>query len=121
MRRILDPVFVRLRAAVCHLCTTVRNARRKSRQKHGGGLQRVRIDDLNVAAAAGNDQVLLVDQALEKFAKIDPTGAELIKLRFFAGLPNIQAANILGLPERTAKRSWAYARAWLYEELKRQQ
>jgi DNA-directed RNA polymerase specialized sigma24 family protein len=56
---------------------------------------------------------------LEKLAAHDPLGAKLIKLRFFAGLPNIEAAKLLGIPERTAKRTWAYARAWLFEELKK--
>ena len=60
-----------------------------------------------------------MNEALEKLAARDAMAADLIKLRFFAGLPNVEAARLLGLPERTAKRTWAYARAWLYEELKR--
>ena len=60
-----------------------------------------------------------MDEALEKLAAQDALAADLIKLRFFAGLPNVEAARLLGLSERTAKRTWAYARAWLYEELKR--
>ena len=59
-----------------------------------------------------------MNEALDKLAARDPLGAELIKLRFFAGLSNVDAARMLGIPERTAKRTWAYARAWLYEELK---
>ena len=66
-----------------------------------------------------DEHVLAVDQALEKLAARDPLGAQLIKLRFFAGLPNVEAARLLEIPERTAKRTWAYARAWLYEELKK--
>ena len=73
---------------------------------------------LDVAATATDEQVLAVSKALDKLAKQDPQGAELIKLRFFVGLPNIEAAQLLGIPERTAKRRWAYARAWLHEELR---
>ncbi len=97
----------------------VENARRKQRVKHGGGLQRVDIDRLDVAITTDDDQLLAVSDALDKLAERDPTGAELIKLRFFAGLPNVEAAKLLAIPERTAKRTWAYARAWLYEELKK--
>ena len=97
----------------------VENARRKRRLKHGGGLRRVELETLDVAITSADDHLLAVDEALEKLAARDATAADLIKLRFFAGLPNVEAARLLGLPERTAKRTWAYARAWLYEELKR--
>jgi RNA polymerase sigma factor (TIGR02999 family) len=96
----------------------VENARRKGRRKHGGELQRLDFSDLDVASAESDDAVLAVSEALDRLARHDPTGAELIKLRFFAGLSNADAAKALGLAERTAKRTWAYARAWLYEELK---
>ncbi len=94
-------------------------ARRRNRVKHGGELQRVDLTRLDIALAEDDGMVLAVSEALDKLREIDPTGAELIKLRFFAGLPNVEAAEILGLSERTAKRTWAYARAWLYEELKK--
>jgi RNA polymerase sigma factor (TIGR02999 family) len=97
----------------------VENARRKQRLKHGGGQQRVELDTLDVAISSDDHHLLAVDEALDKLAARDATAANLIKLRFFAGLPNAEAARLLGLPERTAKRTWAYARAWLYEELKR--
>ena len=97
----------------------VENARRKQRLKHGGDLQRLHQTTLDVAITTDDDQLLAVNEALDKLAARDPVGAELIKLRFFAGLPNVQAAEMLGIPERTAKRTWAYARAWLYEELKK--
>ncbi len=96
----------------------VENARRKRRLKHGGGQRRVELDTLDVAITSDDDHLLGVDEALDKLAAQDTTAADLIKLRFFAGLPNVEAARLLGLPERTAKRTWAYARAWLYEELK---
>ena len=97
----------------------VENARRKRRVKHGGELQRVDMTTLDVAILSDDEHLLAVDEALEKLAARDPLGAQLIKLRFFAGLPNVEAARLLEIPERTAKRTWAYARAWLYEELKK--
>jgi RNA polymerase sigma factor (TIGR02999 family) len=97
----------------------VENARRKQRQRHGGEWKRVDLAGLDVAVTAEDDQLLLVNEALAKLEKEDPESAELIKLRFFVGLPNIQAAKILNMSERTAKRNWAYARAWLFEEITR--
>ncbi len=97
----------------------VENARRKQRLKHGGNQRRIELDMLDVAISSDTDHLLAVDEALDKLAGRDALAANLIKLRFFAGLPNLEAARLLGLPERTAKRTWAYARAWLYEELKR--
>jgi RNA polymerase sigma factor (TIGR02999 family) len=96
----------------------VDNARRKQSLKHGGGLQRVDPTHLEVAVPEDDSTVLAVSEALDRLAAEDPQCAELIKLRFFAGLPNVEAARILGMAERTAKRTWAYARARLYEELK---
>jgi RNA polymerase sigma factor (TIGR02999 family) len=97
----------------------VDNARRKRAVRHGGEFLRVDWTELDVASASDDDTVLAVSEALDKLAARDKTSAELIKLRFFAGLPNIEAAKILGIPERTAKRTWAYARAWLLDELRK--
>ncbi len=97
----------------------IESARRKRRIKHGGRMRRVDVDSLDVAITTDTDQLLAVDEAVDKLATRDPLAANLIKLRFFAGLSNLEAARLLGLPERSAKRTWAYARAWLYEELKR--
>lgn len=97
----------------------VENARRKQRVKHGGEMRRVDLTTLDVAITSDDEHLLALDEALEKLAVRDSLGAQLIKLRFFAGLPNVEAAQLLGIPERTAKRTWAYARAWLYEELKK--
>jgi RNA polymerase sigma factor (TIGR02999 family) len=97
----------------------VENARRKNRDKHGGQLKRLDVTELDVAVSTDDETLLLVDEALEKLSEIDEVGAKLIKLRFFGGIPNIEAAKILGIPERTAKRTWSYARAWLYEEIRR--
>jgi len=96
----------------------VENARRKRRIRHGGGQRRVDLATLDVALTSDDDHVLAVNDALDKLAERDALAAELIKLRFFAGLPNVEAARLLGLAERSAKRTWAYARAWLYDELK---
>jgi RNA polymerase sigma factor (TIGR02999 family) len=94
------------------------NARRKLRQRHGGGQRRVELDDDAVATEA-DDQVLAVDEALEKFARLDPARAEVVKLRYFVGLTFEEAAEVLGISEPTAKRYWAFARAWLLEEIRR--
>ena len=85
--------------------------------KRGGEWLRVDLDNLDVAAEDQPDTLLFVDEALAKFAVVDPDCAELIKLRFFAGLSNPQAAAMLGMSERTAKRNWAYARVWLAREI----
>jgi RNA polymerase sigma factor (TIGR02999 family) len=96
----------------------VENARRKKRIRHGGGLKRVDIEHIDIATSIDSDLLLAVNEALVKLEKEDPKGAALIKLRFFVGLTNVQAAKVLELSERTAKRTWSYARAWLYEELR---
>lgn len=97
----------------------VDRARRKGRVRHGGGLQRLNVEQLDLPGPEDDDVVLAVHEALDKLAEHDQVSAELIKLRFFAGLPNTEAARLLGLSERTAKRTWAYARAWLFRELTR--
>ena len=93
-------------------------ARRKAARRHGGGRQRVDIDDIEIAAPARDEELLAINDALDKFAALDASKAELVKLRFFAGLTLEQAAGMLGVSEPTAKRWWAYARAWLFEECK---
>ena len=96
-------------------------ARRKQSVRHGGGQQRMEWTGLDIAAPDGGDTVLAVSDALDGLAAEDPMCAELVKLRFFAGFSNAEAAQMLGMSERTAKRTWAYARARLYEELKTQE
>lgn len=95
----------------------IENARRKGAQRHGGGQQRVDIEEIDVASPAKDDQLLAINEALDKFAAIDPVKAELVKLRYFIGMTIPEAADILGVSEPTAKRHWAYARAWLYREI----
>jgi len=97
----------------------VENARRKQRQRHGGGLARVPLDDAlqEVAADPRQGDVLAIDAALTKFAQIDPPKARLVELRYFAGLSLEEAARVLDISASTADRYWAFARAWLYREL----
>jgi len=92
-------------------------ARRKSAARHGGGQQRIDLDDLSLATTLSHDRLLALDEALDKFAAIEPKKADLVKLRFFAGLTLQEAAETLGISEPTAKRWWAYARAWLFAEI----
>ena len=93
-------------------------ARRRRTVRHGGGLLRHNVDDLEIAAAGRNDGDLLdLNAALDKFTRHDARKAELVKLRYFAGLNHAEAALALGLTEVTAKRWWAYSRAWLFAEL----
>ena len=80
-------------------------------------MKRLNLDEVDIAFDTENDLLLLIHEALEKLAVIDKTSADLIQLRFFAGLPNREAAEVLGVSESTAKRCWAYARAWLYDKI----
>jgi RNA polymerase sigma factor (TIGR02999 family) len=93
------------------------NARRKLRQRRGGGWRRVELDDC-AAETREDDLVLAVDEALEKLAQLDPQRAEVVKLRYFVGLSFSETAEVLGISEPTAKRYWAFARAWLLEEIR---
>ena len=97
------------------------NARRKHRPKHGHGWQHVDLDQVNVAIQTDDDALLLVDEALTRLKQEDPQKAELVKLRYFAGLTIPEAGRALGLSESTAKRVWTYARAFLMREIKRLQ
>jgi RNA polymerase sigma factor (TIGR02999 family) len=93
------------------------NARRKRAARHGGGLERVDLDQLALAAPCGDDQLLAVSDALEKLARQDPVEAELVKLRYFVGLTTDEAASLLDISPRTARNYWAHARTWLYHEI----
>ena len=95
------------------------NARRKKAARHGGGLEKLNLEELDLAAAMPDEQVLALNEALDRLADHDATKAELVKLRFFAGLTLEDAAKVLGLSLATAKRDWSYARAWLYREMQR--
>jgi len=94
-------------------------ARRKQAARHGGGLHRTEFNGLELAAGVSDEELLAVHEGLNALASHDARKAELVKLRYFVGLTLQEAAAVLGLSERTAKRDWAYARAWLYRELSR--
>ena len=97
----------------------VERARRKARLKRGGGQQRVPLEELDLAVNSDSETLLLVEEALERLAAQDPVKAKLVSLRFFVGLSLAEAAPVLGVSEPTAKRYWAYARAWLFQEIER--
>jgi RNA polymerase sigma factor (TIGR02999 family) len=93
------------------------SARRRLAQRRGGRQEHVNIDDIDVAGAGDDARVLKVNDALEKLAAVDEEKAQLVKLRYFAGLTLEEAAAALEIAEPTARRWWAYARAWLLKEM----
>jgi RNA polymerase sigma factor (TIGR02999 family) len=95
----------------------VENARRKRSGKHGGGLVRQDLDDIQLAAPELDEDLLALDDALNRLAAKDPVKADLVKLRHFAGLTIEEAAQALGISMTTANRYWAYARAWLHQDI----
>jgi RNA polymerase sigma factor (TIGR02999 family) len=94
----------------------VESARRKKRLRHGGGLVREPID-VDLATPEKPERLLAVDEALDRLAETNPQAVELVKLRYFAGFTNTEAASLLGISPRKANQVWAYARAWLREEI----
>jgi RNA polymerase sigma factor (TIGR02999 family) len=92
------------------------NARRKRALRHGGGQQRLDLDEVDIAAATKDEELLALNDALERFAAREKQKAELVKLRYFVGLSIEEAAELVGISPATAKRWWTYARAWLYQE-----
>jgi RNA polymerase sigma factor (TIGR02999 family) len=89
--------------------------------KHGGQRQRAELLDDQVMAQPPDDRLLALDEALERFGRAQPRMAELVKLRFFAGLSIEEVADLLGISSRTAKRDWTFARAWLRREMDREE
>jgi RNA polymerase sigma factor (TIGR02999 family) len=94
-------------------------ARRKRARRHGGDQQRVDLEDVEVAAHCDDDELLAVNEALDKLAAQNKVQAELVKLRYFVGMTLEEAAAVLDISARTADNYWAYARAWLYKEIER--
>ena len=96
-------------------------ARRRNALRRGGKQERVDLEECDVASVTlpEDARLLALDEALQKFAAEDPEKAELIRLRYFAGLTIEQAAETLGISKATAKRWWSFGRAWLYDEMKR--
>ena len=100
----------------------IENARRKSALRHGGALAKVSANATGFDLASptlDDEELLIVDEAIQAFAVHDARKAELVKQRYFVGLTLEETAEILGISVRTAKRDWAYARAWLFNEVKR--
>jgi RNA polymerase sigma factor (TIGR02999 family) len=97
----------------------VDNARRKLSIKRGGGLARHDLDDVDISCPELPADLLSLDEALERLAGVERPAAELVKLRYFAGLTAREAAEILGISERTADRLWAFGRSWLMKEIRR--
>lgn len=92
-------------------------ARRKRAERNGGKLQRVEMEGLDIPLPTSHDQLLAIDEALNRLATSHPAKAELVKLKFFVGLDNSEAAATLGIPLRSVERQWAFARAWLRVEM----
>ncbi len=96
----------------------VENARHKKRLKHGGECHRVPLDGLQLAMPIPDEELLALDEALAELAQSEPIAAELVKLRFFAGLTQSQAVEHLGISRSTGDRTWAFARLWLFSQVK---
>ncbi len=94
------------------------NARRKGAGKRGKGWKRINLDAVEIATDAEDDLLLLINESLDQLAREEPKVAEVVKLRFFVGLTLDEAGQVLGVTKRTAKRQWAFARAWLYDAMK---
>lgn len=96
----------------------IERARQRQTLKRGSAPRRVELDSLDLAVADDEDHLLLVNEALSALERRDPVEAEVVKLRFFVGLSNEEAASLMGLNERTIRRYWIHAKVWLYEYLR---
>jgi len=92
-------------------------ARRKKTERHGGNYRRIDFEEFDLASPSADEQLLVVNEALEKLAVEHPVQAELVKLRYFAGLTNEEVAEVLGISVSTVKNYWAFSRAWLLNEI----
>ena len=95
-------------------------ARRRQVAKHGGGGKRIQLDQINTPDKASEDTLLSVNEALEALDREDAKAAELVKLRFFVGLSVEEAVTVLGVTDRTERRYWRFARAWLHDHFRHQ-
>jgi len=107
--------FAAAAEAMRHLL--IDNARRKLARRHGGDLQRVDVEYVDIATAADEDHLLAVNDALDRLASSSPVQAQVVKLRFFVGMTAAESAEVLGLSERTIKQYWSHAKTWLYHEI----
>jgi RNA polymerase sigma factor (TIGR02999 family) len=98
----------------------IENARRKSRLKRGGDLVRVDLNDVELADTTPDEKILLINDALERMEASDPEKARVVVMKFFGGMTNQEVATNLGVTERTVERHWAFAKAWLYQEIRSQ-
>ncbi len=96
----------------------VERARKRMCVRHGGELSRVDLAHVTLATGDQDDTVVAINDCLDKLAKVDPLKAQIVKLRYFTGMEHAEIAEALGISEPTVRRHWAYARAWLYTELK---
>ena len=96
----------------------IESARKRARLKHGGGLVRLDVTELEIAEIAPDEKVLLIDEALVRLEQADPEKARIVVLKFFGGLTNQEVAETLGVVERTVERQWAFAKAWLFDAIK---
>lgn len=99
----------------------VDRARRRLRLKRGAGQQAISLDEIDIPVEADDEQLLLVHEALERFAAHEPQKAEVVKLRYFAGLKQREIASVMNISDKTVKRHWSYAKAWLCDEIERMQ
>jgi RNA polymerase sigma factor (TIGR02999 family) len=97
----------------------IENARRKGRHKRGGNLRRINLDAADLVSTVSSDELLTVDDAIERLAHEDPTAAQLVRIRYYAGLSVEQAGEAIGISRASAYRHWSYARAWMCCELDR--
>ena len=105
-------------AAEAMRCLLIDAARRKLAARHGGGQQRTDLDGIEIAAPDTDERVLAVHEALERLTAVDAEKAEVVKLRYFVGLGVQETAEALGISERTARRHWTFARAWLFDSIR---
>jgi RNA polymerase sigma factor (TIGR02999 family) len=94
-------------------------ARRRLTQRHGGGIERVELEEQNLAAPVADEQLLAVHEALDKLALEHPAQAQVVKLRYFAGMTNEETAQVLGVSVATVKNYWTFARTWIFQEINR--
>jgi RNA polymerase sigma factor (TIGR02999 family) len=97
----------------------IERARRRARLRHGGGLERLNLRDVDIAAGQPDDKIILMDEALERLKAQDPETARVVVLKFFGGLTNEEIVKVLGTSDRTVRRQWNYAKAWLYNSVKK--
>ena len=95
----------------------VEHARRKARLKHGGGQERLNIEEVDLAGPAPDEKILLVDEALEQLERSNPERARVVVMKFFGGMTNKEVADMLGISERSVDRHWVCAKAWLFQQL----